>query len=60
MQYQDRENERPFYPHGAEKGLGKEWRVPTDGWMSTKPNGTAVPGNEVPASGPEQRPVSIE
>lgn len=60
MQYQDVENERPFWPQDAAKGLGMEWRLDTAGWTSSKPNGTAVPPNESPAGGEEQRWVSVE
>lgn len=58
--YQDVENERPFWPEGAEKGLGMEWRVDTAGWTTTKPNGTNVPPNKEPAGGEEQRFVTME
>ncbi|KAI0021148.1 arylsulfatase [Xylariomycetidae sp. FL0641] len=59
MLYQDEENEMPFYPPGAENGLGKAWRNPTDNWVASVTNGTDVPTNEKPAGGPEQRHASL-
>ncbi|KAI1860469.1 hypothetical protein JX265_009868 [Neoarthrinium moseri] len=60
MMYQDEENEKPFYPPGAERGLGKAYRSPTDNFVTTSPNGTTVPSNASPAGGWDQRYISID
>lgn len=59
MQYQDEKNEMPFYPIGAEDGLGKQYRSPTDNFITTEPNGTAVPPNAELQGGWEQRNVTL-
>ncbi|KAH7324252.1 arylsulfatase [Stachybotrys elegans] len=60
MLYQDEENEKPFYPPGAEKGLGKAHRKPTDNWVSSSPGTVGVRPNQTPAGGPEQRHATME
>lgn len=60
MRYQDEENEQPFYPEGAENGLGKAYRNPTDNFVTLQPNGTEVPANAKHEGGPEQRHVTLE
>ncbi|KAH7411555.1 arylsulfatase [Phaeosphaeria sp. MPI-PUGE-AT-0046c] len=60
MQYQDEANEQPFYPPGADEGLGKAFRSPTDNWVSSKPGEMNVKRNEVPAGGVEQRHAGME
>lgn len=58
--YQDEENEQPFYPPGAEDGLGKAYRQPTDNWETSVFSPESVPANSVPAGGPEQRHATLE
>jgi N-acetylglucosamine-6-sulfatase len=58
--YQDEATESPFYPEGAENGLGKEWRIPTPVWSSSVFSPPSVPRNAAPAGGEEQRHATLE
>ena len=55
------ENERPYYPEGAEDGLGSRWRNTMDFFDNHPANTTTkIPRNEEPAGSPEQRHATYE
>lgn len=55
MEYQSEDNEKPFYPPGAENGLGKAFRLATDDWVTSNVSVASVAPNAVPAGGAQQR-----
>ncbi|KAG7438433.1 Arylsulfatase [Fusarium oxysporum f. sp. raphani] len=59
--YQFVENEFPFYPQEAEKGLGLAHRRPTDNYKAPEPAPKVkLSGNTAPAGGWEQRHSTLE
>ncbi|KAH8666238.1 arylsulfatase [Ilyonectria robusta] len=60
MKYQSEDNEKPFYPPGAENGLGKAFRLATDNWVTSTFSAASVAPNAVPAGGAEQRHATLK
>ncbi|KFA64982.1 hypothetical protein S40285_09308 [Stachybotrys chlorohalonatus IBT 40285] len=60
MAYQDEGNERPFYPPGAENGLGKTHRLPTPNFQVTEIRPGVPLQNAGMFGGPEQRQITFE
>ncbi|KAK8109532.1 hypothetical protein PG999_007669 [Apiospora kogelbergensis] len=59
LRVQSVENEMPFFPQEASKGLGSAWRIMMDDWASPEFKPAArVPNNTFPAGGLEQRTAS--